>query len=93
MRVEVRLYGPFSLMSGKKAFPIESGEEAIPVEKFLFLLAGKLPRLKRTMNGADLDRFLKQRIMLVINGVPCSQRTRLLHDGDQVQVFTPIAGG
>lgn len=93
MQVQVRLYGPFSLMSGRREFPLETEGDEMEVGDFLDHLAGKLPQLKGALNAADREAFLKQKILLVVNGMPCAETSRLLHDGDRVQVLTPVSGG
>ena len=63
MRVTVKLYGPFSLMSGRNEFTFEAKEDDVSVEDFLSLLWRKLPQLRRSIKVVDVDQFLKQRIL------------------------------
>jgi molybdopterin converting factor small subunit len=63
------------------------------LKDFLSLLAKKMPQFRRTLNGMDLDLVLKQRILLVINGVPCADTLKAIQDGDHIQLLTPITGG
>lgn len=93
MRVTVKLYGPFSLMSGRNEFTIEAKEDDVSVEDFLSLLWRKLPQLRRSIKVVDVDQFLKQRILLVINNMPCSDKLQSIQDGDQIKILTPVAGG
>lgn len=93
MKVHVKLYGPFSLMSGKNEFAIEAEKESINLEEFLSLLEARLPRLRRSMEDTDIEEFLKRRILLVVNDMPSYDKSTLISDGDQVKVLTPIAGG
>ena len=93
MQVNVKLYGPFSLMSGRDDFVIMVDEEAISVKDFLSLLSRKIPQFSRSLNSTDTEQFLKQRILLVINGTPCFEKLKLIHDGDQIQILTPVIGG
>ncbi len=93
MQVNVKLYGHFSLMSGKREFAVKADEDVIRVDEFLSLLAKKIPHFSRYFNNMNMEQFLKQRILLVINGTPCSNKLKLIHDGDQIQLLNPIAGG
>ena len=93
MQVHVKLFGPFALMSGRKEFPVETDKEILAVKDFLFLLSGKLPQLKKSLEDADMTTFLSHRVLLVINGMPCSDPLRLLGEGDEIKILTPVAGG
>lgn len=93
MQVTVKLYGPFSLMSGRNEFKIEVGEDTVSVEDFLSLLGRRLPQLGRSIKNADVDQFLKQRILLVINDKPCYEKLQSIRDRDQIKILTPITGG
>ena len=93
MKVHVKLFGPFSLMSGRNEFEIQAVGESISVENFIPLLGTKLPHLKRSIKDIDADLFLKQRVLLVINGMPCSDKMQFIHDGDHIKVLTPVTGG
>jgi molybdopterin converting factor small subunit len=93
MQVNVKLYGPFSLMSGRHEFTVNADEDVICVDDFLSLLARKIPHFSWSFNGTNTEQFLKQRILFVINGTPCSDKLKLIHDGDQIQILNPIAGG
>jgi molybdopterin converting factor small subunit len=93
MQINVKLYGHFSSMSGRRELTVDADEDVIRVDDFLWLLAGKMPHFSRSLNGINTEQFLKQRILLVINGTPCSDKMKLIHDGDQIQVLSPISGG
>jgi molybdopterin converting factor small subunit len=93
MRVTVKLYGPFSLMSGRNEFAIEADEDTISVEDFLSLLGRKLPQLRRSIKNIEISQFLKQRILLVINGVPCSNKLESIQNGDMIKILTRVTGG
>ena len=93
MQVTVKLYGPFSLMSGRNKFAIETDEETISVEEFLFLLGRKLPQLERFLKNVEVNQLLKQRILLVINGVPCSDKLQSVQNGDLIKILTRVTGG
>ena len=93
MQVHVKLFGPFALMSGRKELPVETDTEVFTVEDFLFLLAGKLPQIRKSMEDVDVEQFLTRRVLLVINGMPCSDPSKLLREGDEIKILTPVAGG
>ena len=93
MQVKVKLYGPFRMMSGRDEFTVKADEDVIRVKNFLSLLAGKIPQFRRTLNTMNTEQFLKQRILLVINGTPCYDELKLIHDGDQIKILTIVSGG
>ena len=93
MRVHVKLFGPFALMSGRKEFPVETDKEVLTVKDFLFLLSGKLPQIRKSLEDMEIEWFLSQRILLVINGMPCADKSKLLSEGDEIKILTPVAGG
>ena len=93
MQVHVKLYGPFSSMSGRDEFEIQADGDIICVEDFISLLGRALPQLRRSIKDVDVDQFLKQRILLVINGMPCSDKLQFIHDGDHIKILTPVTGG
>lgn len=93
MRVHVKLFGPFALMSGRKEFPVETDTEVLTVKDFLFLLSGKLPQIRKSLEDVDMGQFLSRRVLLVINGMPCSDPSKLLREDDEIKILTPVAGG
>lgn len=93
MQVHIKLYGPYSMMAGKKQFTMNIEQSHISVEDFLNLLLKRMPKLQQVFDGKDIERVLKRRMFLVINGSPCSNLSGIINNGDQVQVLTPIAGG
>ena len=93
MRVQVKLFGPFALMSGRKEFPVETDKEVLTVKDFLFLLSRKLPQIRKSLEDVDMDQFLSRRVLLVLNGMPCSDPSKLLSEGDEIKILTPVAGG
>lgn len=93
MQVHVKLYGPFSLMTGQKQFSMDIRQADISVEDFLGVLSNRMPRLGQVFNGSEMSRVLRSRMFLVINGSPCNNPNDMINDGDQVQVLTPVAGG
>jgi molybdopterin converting factor small subunit len=80
-------------MSGRKEFPVETHEEKVSVREFLILLSGKLPQVKKPLEEAGTAEFLRQRVLLVVNGMPCADPSRLLAEGDEIKILTPVAGG
>lgn len=93
MNVEVKLYGPISFISGRKEFDLELEGEPSQVGDFFRLLYHKFPRFRDFWQGSDLDAFLEQRILCVINEEPCIDPLRPLKDGDQIKILTPVSGG
>jgi molybdopterin converting factor small subunit len=93
MKVHVKLFGPFALMSGRKEFPVETSEEILSVRDFLLLLSEKLPQIGKFMEGVDMEQVLSRRVLLVLNGIPCSDPSTLLGEGDEIKMLTPVAGG
>jgi molybdopterin converting factor small subunit len=93
MRVQVKLFGPFALMSGRKEFPVETDKKDLSVEDFLFLLSGKLPQIRKSLEDVGMEQFLSRRVLLVINGMPCADKSKLLSEGDEIKILTPVAGG
>lgn len=93
MQVHVKLFGPFALMSGRKEFPVETDKETLSVRDFLFLLSEKLPQIRTSLEDMDMDEFLSRRILLVLNGMPCSDPSKFLSEGDEIKILTPVAGG
>lgn len=93
MQVHVKLFGPFALMSGRKEFPVETDKETVSVKEFLSLLSAKLPRIKKSLEDVDMEQFLSQKMLLVVNGMPCSDPSKFLGDGDEIKILTPVAGG
>lgn len=65
----------------------------ICVQDFLVHLAKRLPKIKQSMNGIDIDDILKRKLFFVINGEPCTDKSRIIRDRDEVQVLTPVTGG
>jgi len=80
-------------MSGRDEFEIQADGDIICVEDFISLLGKKLPQLRRSIKDVDMDQFLKQRILLAINGMLCSDKLQFIHDGDHVKILSPVAGG
>lgn len=93
MQVQVKLFGPFALMSGRKEFPVETDKETLAVRDFLFLLSAKLPQIRKSLEDVDMKQFLSRRVLLVVNGMPCSDPSKLLGEGDEIKILTPVAGG
>jgi molybdopterin converting factor small subunit len=93
MRVHVKLFGPFALMSGRKEFPLDTDRETLAVKDFLFLLAGKLPQIRNSLQDVDVEQFLSHRVLMVINGIPCPDPSTPLKEGDEIKILTPVAGG
>jgi len=93
VQVQVKLFGPFALMSGRKEFPVETDKETLAVRDFLFLLSAKLPQIRKSLEDVDMKQFLSQRVLLVVNGMPCSDPSKLLGEGDEIKILTPVAGG
>ena len=93
MQVHVKLFGPFALMSGRKEFPVETDKETLSVRDFLFLLSEKLPQIRKSLEDLDMEQHLSRRVLLVVNGMPCSDPSKLLRGGDEVKILTPVAGG
>jgi molybdopterin converting factor small subunit len=93
MQVHVKLFGPFALMSGRKEFPVETDKQTLAVRDFLFLLSGKLPQISKSLEDVDMKQFLNRRVLLVVNGMPCSDPSKLLGEGDEIKILTPVAGG
>ena len=93
MEVQVKLFGPFALMSGRKEFPVETDKEILAVRDFLFLLSAKLPQIRKSLEDVDMKQFLSQRVLLAVNGMPCSDPSKLLGEGDEIKILTPVAGG
>jgi hypothetical protein len=80
-------------MSGRNEFAIEADEDTVSVEDFLSLLGRKLPQLRRSIKDVDVDQFLKQRILIIINGRPCSDKLQLIQHRDQIKILSPLTGG
>jgi molybdopterin converting factor small subunit len=93
MRVHVKLYGPFSLMTGRSKFSVEAQDNQISVKDFMVLLGKRLPRFGQAMSGLDDEVILGRRLFLLINGKPCSDASTVMYDGDQIQILTPVTGG
>jgi molybdopterin converting factor small subunit len=93
MQVHVKLFGPFSLMSGRREFPVETDQETLAVRDFLFLLSGKLPQIRKVLEDVGMEQFMNRRVLLVVNGMPCSDPSKLLGEGDEIKILTPVAGG
>lgn len=91
--MHVRLYGPFSLASGRSNFPMERKGTELSVQDFLSSLAGRIPKIEQALKGETAEKILKQRLMLVINGEICLDKSKLIRDGDQIKILTPITGG
>ena len=93
MEVHVKLYGPFTFMSGRREFTLQINRENVNVNDFLTLLVKKIPKLKQALDGIDIEKTIRHRLMLMVNGKQFVNASNMIHDGDQVQLLTPVAGG
>ncbi len=93
MQVNVKLYGPFRMMSGRGEIAVKADDDAICVKDFLSLLARKIPQFSRTLSSTNAEQFLKERILLLTNDMPCNDELKLIHDGDQIKILTIVSGG
>jgi len=93
LKIDVKLYGPFSLMSGRTEFHLDFQGESVSLESFFLVLCEKLPRFGAALRGSDPVQLLNQRILCMINESPCVDPSRILVDGDRIQILTPVSGG
>jgi hypothetical protein len=93
MRLAIRLYGPFSLASGRSSFHMDLTGEEIPVRDFLPLLAARMPSIEASLTGMEPGEALKKYLLFVVNDEICTDAGRILRHGDRIKVLTPITGG
>lgn len=92
MRLDIRLYGPFSLASGRSSFSIDLPGEEISVRNLLPLLAARMPSIEKSLTAMECEEALKY-LLIVVNDEICTDGGKVLRHGDQIKVLTPVMGG
>ena len=93
MRLQVKLYGSFALMSGQRQFTLTAEGAQIRVADFLVLLGQRLVKFEALTAGRDPEQVLRQHLLLIVDGKPCRDRAAIIRDGAQIQLLTPVTGG
>ena len=93
MEIHVKLYGPLSLMVGKRSFMMKIDQVNVDVKDFITILGLRIPQFRRCLNDTNIEEILKQKILLIINDEPCACAAKIIKDGDKIQILTPIKGG
>lgn len=93
MRLDIRLYGPFSLASGRSSFSMDLAGEEITVRNFLPLLAARMPSIEKSLTAMECDEALRKYLLIVVNDDICTDAGKILRHGDRIKVLTPVTGG
>jgi molybdopterin converting factor small subunit len=92
MRLDIRLYGPFSLASGRSSFSTDLPSEEISVRDLFPLLAARVPSIGKFLTAMECEEALKY-LLIVVNDEICTDAGKILRHGDRIKVLTPVMGG
>ncbi len=96
MKINLKLFGPFSLIAGKRQIEMRFQKQRVSVREFLLKLNMK-PRLFREYGDIELsdklEGLLRYKIMFFINEKQCYDIEEWIYDGDHVKILAQITGG